>query len=245
VRLDILQRLFFKFIKLIKAICLTIVALCALTKADAADEKGWTIYQVKPKPSAPNIMYISTMGVRFTDGRFNVTQVAKAPDWTLTYFNDKEKTCATESMASWRQRYWSYRDSEVKQQERDRTHSVSPYVTGKTKIIDGMKATQFVQNCANGALEVYVADLPVPPQLNELAGLLSEVPANRLKNDGVLLEKSGLDSAGRINFPMLNSRCKRTDIPAATFDPPRGYRQVSLVDVYGKDAVHSAIPFMK
>jgi len=222
-----------------------IVALWALPTAYAADEKGWTIYQVKPKTSSPNVMYISTKGVRFTDGRFNITQVAKAPDWILTYFNDKEKTYATESMANWKQRYWSYRDSEVKQQEGDRTHSVSPYVNGKTKVIDGLKATQFVQNCANGALEVYVADLPVPHQLNELAGLLTGIPANRLKNDGVMLEKSGLDSAGRINYPMLNSRCKRTAIPSATFDPPRGYRQVSLVDVYGKDAVNSAIPFMK
>jgi len=219
--------------------------LSVTPSAYAADDQGWTIYQVKPKPSAPNIIYISKEGVRFTDGSDGITLVARAPDWTLTYFNDKEKTYATETMQAWRQRYWVWRDGQVKQQEQDRTQSTFPYVKGSTKSIDGMKATQYFQRCANGGLTVYVADLPVAAQLNELVGMLSHIPANRLKSDGVMLEKYGVDTAGQMTLAMLNSRCKKTKIPAATFDPPRGYRKVSLVDVYGEGAVDRALPFTR
>jgi len=176
-------------------------------------ERGWKL--VIKGLSSDDIWHISPQGVKMEVYIPRRTYVAKAPDWTLFIYDDQTRTYAFKTKQTWSHQW--------------RSLSLQQYTKGVRASIAGLKATQYaLGDKVNGWSEFYIADLPLPAELRELASFLGPQLGLGAKTEvegGVVLQVAKVDANGRRRYLVTTTSCEPSTIPPSTFEVPRGYRQ--------------------
>ncbi len=201
------QRPFFLLTLLLSAL--------APAAAQAATAQGWLLNQYTPY-SGQHQLFFSSDGLRIATRKMGITVVSKAPDWTITMFNDRSKTFYQTSYQDWTRRHKRPGHSKF---------GNKPPRKGTTSNIAGLSATQYIQGTQGqpGSIVYWLSnDITVPKQLSSIITSQFNLPSVT----GMPLRVDQVDDHGR-PVTALNTESAHTQhLTAANFRYPSAYKRV-------------------
>jgi hypothetical protein len=188
--------------------------------ASAAIASGWVLTQ-RSKELGDQYVYLSQTGLKCINPRQGIGIVTKAPNWTVSIFNEKTKLYYSLTFDQWKRKLAS----------RGRNPSQISWRKGQGGQIAGLKATRYVMtNTAPHAgrsrsewvaADYWVADqIRVPEQLANMLTATYDLPVTHC----VPLRLSYTDAGGRSETVLDTYQQQATAVPDSYLTCPTGLR---------------------
>lgn len=202
-----------------KIAVLCIIFASQIIPAFCANENGWILTQ-RSKVFGDQYIYISTNGVKCINPKQGTGWLTQAPNWNITFFNDKTKLYYPVSYSTWKGKI--------------EKNGLLPRNIKWTKVssgsIAGIKASKFeMTNSTNTAGQTtkwlsanyWLADeINVPPRLAQLVSNTCGLP----DSNSIPLELSYRDQKGLCTTLLNTYRQQQANIPDSYFSLPAGYK---------------------
>lgn len=199
---------------LILGIGVLTAAICTCLSARA---EGWVLSQYTPY-GGPHTLSFSSQGMRLEQKKMGITIVAKAPDWTITMFNDRARTYFQVPYHEFVSRKGGARSGFG--------YDNSPPQRVQTGTVGGLNATLYRTGKAGKSRSISYwlsNDISVPHQLTDIIGKQFHWPITV----GVPLKVEKIDELSRA-VTELNTESGRLDnLTIASFTYPKTYKRVS------------------
>ncbi len=193
----------------------------ACSQAFAAGDNGWVLTQ-HSKAFGDQYLYISTRGVKCFNPKQGIGWITQAPNWNITFFNEKTAVFYPLSSATWKKKMVQ--------------NGLIPSNINWSKVssgsIAGLKATkyQMTNNVTNqetnskakwqSAIYWLADNINVPASLSQLISIASGLPAS----DSVPLQLSYRNQNGQSDTLLSTYHQQSCTIPDSYFYLPRSYK---------------------
>ena len=189
-----------------------------LVEPAQAGGSGWVLTQ-RSKELGDQYVYLSQSGLKIVNPRQGVGLAAKAPNWDVSFYNEKTRLYYRLTFDSWRR----------KLEARSRAPRNISWRKTKAGSVAGLKATRYVatnpmaQRSSNQwvSAECWVADqIKVPAKLAEMLTTAYGLPTTQL----VPLRVMYTDANGREETFLDTYQQQTTPLPDSYLTAPSGFR---------------------
>lgn len=207
---------------------LALLAILATgSHANAAEKTipGWAI-SINSNFAGTMMSYITANAVRMKFEKLGLLMIIKAPKWNALVYNDSNKNYVDLPYEHWKTKFL-LRSKKVA----SKTESMLPEKTGKTELIQGIKAYQVLVKKKRSkddkpvlVAEVWIAqDVKAPPQFLSMMTNLIDIPIA----SGTPLRVFQLNNNSRQMVKVMDCyKVNKTSVPVSDFEPLKNYHKV-------------------
>lgn len=197
-------------------------ALITLAPKALAEDKGW-IFTQRSTQMGDQYVYVSPAGIKVVSPKLSCNIVTTAPNWDVTFYNDKTRTFYVTTFEKWQR--------EIQEHAGARDLTAQNWNRGTASQIAGMRASQYVIQPGNNSAarrkgvkeaECWVADeVRVPYQISEMISRAYGLP-----NTSSFPLRISVVEGGANKQQLDTYRAQAYAIPASYFGVPQGYTRV-------------------